>query len=148
MPPPLAGWATGLDLARLPDDLALAARQFLSRAGGMSPQVRDDMGNRLAAAVGSHVTPPPPPGTPTWAYLAAVLAERRHRELARMQPGWGPHPGWGAAPGWGPQGRPGPYAGTPAPQPAYAPPAPPAYAPTPSAPAQSPRDDGPFTLPS
>jgi uncharacterized RDD family membrane protein YckC len=31
MPPPLAAWAAGLDLSRVPDDLALAARQYLSR---------------------------------------------------------------------------------------------------------------------
>ena len=30
MPPQLAGWASGLDLSRVPDDLAMAARQYLS----------------------------------------------------------------------------------------------------------------------
>jgi uncharacterized RDD family membrane protein YckC len=84
MPPPLAGWATGLDLSRLPDDLALAARQFLTRAGELSPAAREDMGSRIATAVAAVTAPPPPPGTPPWAFLAAVLAERRRRELARM----------------------------------------------------------------
>jgi uncharacterized RDD family membrane protein YckC len=84
MPPPLAGWATGLDLSRLPDDLALAARQFLTRAGELSPAAREDMGFRIATAVAAVTAPAPPPGTPPWAFLAAVLAERRRRELARM----------------------------------------------------------------
>ena len=84
MPPPLAGWATTLDLSRLPDDLALAARQFLSRAAELSPAAREDMGSRIVAAMQSVTTPPPPPGTPPWAYLAAVLAERRRRELLRL----------------------------------------------------------------
>ena len=87
MPPALAGWAGGLDLSRLPDDLALAARQFLARQGELAPAVRATMGDRLAAAVAAATAPPPPPGTPAWAFLAAVLAERRRRELDRPAPG-------------------------------------------------------------
>ena len=52
MPPPLAGWAARLDLSRVPDDLALAARQFLSRASELSPPARDEMGAWLAASAG------------------------------------------------------------------------------------------------
>ena len=37
MPPPLAAWAAGLDLSQVPDDLALAARQFLARIGELAP---------------------------------------------------------------------------------------------------------------
>jgi len=79
MPPPLAGWAQTLDLARLPDELALSVRSFLARAPQMSPASRAELGDRLSAAVGSFTAPPPPPGTPGWAYLTAVLAERRRR---------------------------------------------------------------------
>jgi uncharacterized RDD family membrane protein YckC len=110
MPPGLEGWAYGLDLSRLPDDLALAARQYVARAGDLAPEVRDAMGARLAAAVDAVVSPPPPHGVPPWSYLSAVLAERRRRELARLaptgaaQPGWGPprppQP-WGQPPEWG-----------------------------------------------
>lgn len=83
MPPPLAGWAQALDLSRLSDELALSVRSFLSRAPSMSEASRADLGNRLAAAVAAVTSPPPPPGTPGWAYLTAVLAERRRRaELA------------------------------------------------------------------
>lgn len=84
MPPPLAAWAAGLDLSQVPDDLALAARQFLARAGELAPSVRDEMGARLADAMATVTAPPPPPGTPAWAFLAALLAERRNRELARL----------------------------------------------------------------
>ena len=105
MPPPLAGWAAGLDLSRLPDDLALAARQFLSRAGELSPAAREDLGSRIATAVAAVTAPAPPPGTPPWAFLAAVLAERRRRELARM-----------GVPAGFPPGQP-PYAAPPPPAP-------------------------------
>ena len=85
MPPPLAAWAQTLDLSRLPDDLALSVRSFLSRAAQMSDGSRADLGNRLTAAVAAVTAPPPPPGTPGWAYLTAVLAERRRRaELAAV----------------------------------------------------------------
>ena len=40
MPPALAGWAVGADIARLPDGLAMAVRQFLGRAAGLSPASR------------------------------------------------------------------------------------------------------------
>ena len=92
MPPPLAGWATTLDLGRVPDDLALAARQFLGRFQDLAPDVRESMGSRLAAAMAAVTTPPPPPGVPAWAFLSAVLAERRRRELARMLPPAGYQP--------------------------------------------------------
>lgn len=84
MPPPLASWATSLDLSRLPDDLALAARTFLTRRTTMTPAAQEDLAQRLAGQVSTVVSPPPPPGTPAWAYLAAVLAERRQRAVARQ----------------------------------------------------------------
>lgn len=84
MPPQLAGWAQRLDLSRVPDDLALASRQFLARSPELAPQVREEMGASLARALVDVTTPPPPPGVPTWAFLAAVLAERRRRETLRL----------------------------------------------------------------
>ncbi len=83
MPPPLATWATTLELSRLPDNLALSARQFLSRARDLSVDVRHSMGSRIAYEVSQHVAPAPPPGCPPEPYLAAVLAERRRREEVR-----------------------------------------------------------------
>lgn len=84
MPPPLAGWASGLDLSGLRDDLALSARQFLARSADLTPAAREQLGGQLVAAVSTAVRPPPPPGTPGWAVLSAVLAERRRREEQRL----------------------------------------------------------------
>ena len=123
MPPPLAGWATTLDLSRVPDDLALAARQFLSRAGELSPAAREDMGSRIVAALQSVTAPAPPPGTPPWAFLSAVLAERRRRELLRLGAPAAPGP-----PGWPTPPTVATYAPGP---PAPAPPPPPPAAPDP-----------------
>lgn len=129
MPPQLAAWAATLDLSRMPDDLALAVRGFLSRAGELRPDARDRLGAQLASAVSACTSPAPPVGTPGWAYLAAVIAERRRRDEARLPTGarsspWQPPPptpGWGPAPdrpSWGdsapPVGSPPPV-GTPPP---------------------------------
>ncbi len=96
MPPPLAAWAAGLDLARLDAGLAGSARQFVGRAQQMTPTAREQLGTQLVAAVGAVVTPPAPPGTPGWAYLAAVLAERRRRDTpatyGQTGPAYGPAP--------------------------------------------------------
>jgi hypothetical protein len=140
MPPALAGWAAGLDLSRLPDDLALAARQFLTRAGELSPAAREDMGSRIASAVAAVTAPAPPTGTPPWAFLAAVLAERRRRELARMGVPAAPLPPYGAPPP--PYGAPPPPYAAPGPRPP-AQPAPPQ--PRPAAPSDLP--PGPFAPP-
>lgn len=85
MPPQLTEWARLLDLSRFPDDLALSVRQFVARQHELRPEARTAMGNQLVAAVRSAVTPDPPPGTPGWAYLSAVLAERRRREEERSR---------------------------------------------------------------
>ena len=99
MPPPLAAWAQTLDLARLPDDLALSVRSFLARAPQMSDAARAELGGRLAAAVGAVTAPPPPPGTPGWAYLTAVLAERRRRaEMSAPPPTYAPPPAYAPPP--------------------------------------------------
>ncbi|WP_169950511.1 RDD family protein [Microbispora sp. H11081] len=108
MPPPLASWAATLELSGLSDDLAHTARQYLSRWQQLSPQVREEMGLRVAAQVGARVAPPPPPGVPPYAYLAAVLAERRRREeirLARARTAPAPYgpQGYGVQ-GYGPRG--------------------------------------------
>lgn len=103
MPPQLAEWAAQADLAGLSDELALSVRQFLARADDLTPQAREELGSRLVQAVLGAVTPPPPAGTPGWAILSAVLAERRRRDEARLsvpvlQPVWGPAPAVGPTP--------------------------------------------------
>lgn len=84
MPPPLVGWAAALDLSRFNDTLALQCRQFLGRADELSDEARERLGGSLVAAVQAAIVTPPPPGTPGWAYLSAVLAERRRREEQRL----------------------------------------------------------------
>lgn len=84
MPPGLAGWATTLELSRLPEELAATARQYLSRWHQLSPAVQYEMGQRISAQFASYVSPPPPPTAPPYAYLAAVLAERRRRTAVRL----------------------------------------------------------------
>jgi uncharacterized RDD family membrane protein YckC len=80
-PPHLTAWAYHAEVARLPDGLALTVRQFLNRAAQLHPASRVELGSRLTAEVGRYVQPLPPAGTHPEDFLAAVLAERRRREV-------------------------------------------------------------------
>ncbi|MEC4764639.1 RDD family protein [Mycobacterium sherrisii] len=117
MPPSLAWWAASLQLSNLDAGRAELARQFLSRASQLEPQLRLQMSYRIAGDVVSRIAPPPPPGAPPELVLAAVLAERHRRELARLRPAMPPGPA-GSPPGpWAPAPPyPGPAASQPAPQ--------------------------------
>ncbi|MEV4894545.1 RDD family protein [Nonomuraea sp. NPDC055795] len=84
MPPQLAAWAARLELSQLPDEVASAARQYLSRWYDLAPAVQHEMGVRIANQVASYVSPAAPGGAPPHAYLSAVLAERRRREEVRL----------------------------------------------------------------
>lgn len=90
-PPPLppvpyhlAGWITGADIARLPDPLAVAARQFLNRIATLNPASRARLGGQLAADMSRFVAPPPPMAVHPEEYLVAVLAERHRRALGQL----------------------------------------------------------------
>jgi uncharacterized RDD family membrane protein YckC len=135
MPYPLLGWAQAQDLSMLPDDLALTARQYLTRMSELRPEIAARMGLELAEEMARYV--PPPPNVPPWAFLAAVTAERRARQMLkaeterraaweqaqRMRVGVGAPYGQ-AYPGQAYPGQPqGSYAPAPAPQ--YLPPQPP-----------------------
>lgn len=110
MPPSLAWWASSLQLSGLSAGQAEVARQFLSRATQLDRQLRLQMAYRIAGDVVARIAPPPPPGAPPELVLAAVLAERHRRELARLRPIM-PAPGsMGPAP-WPPRG--GAYQGPP-----------------------------------
>ncbi|GGD22977.1 RDD family protein [Nocardioides daphniae] len=85
MPPELATWARSADLAPLPTAVTLGVRQFLARGASLTPQARMATGTALVAQVQAYVAPPPPPGTHPEAYLVAVMAERRERDLARLR---------------------------------------------------------------
>ena len=80
--PSLAAWADTIDIRRLPDGLALTVRQFLTRAPGLHPSSRDELGRSLAAELMPFVSPVPPAGTHPEAMLSTVLAVRRDREYA------------------------------------------------------------------
>lgn len=83
-PPPLLAWATTLDLTRLDDGLALAARQYLDRLPQLAEPDRFRLGRALWAEVAAVISPPPPWSAPDWVYLSAVLAERGRRAALRM----------------------------------------------------------------
>jgi uncharacterized RDD family membrane protein YckC len=85
MPPSLALWASSLQLNGLGPHQAELARQFLSRATQLEPRLREQMAYRIAGDVVARIAPPPPPGVPPQLVLAAVLAERHRRELARLR---------------------------------------------------------------
>ena len=85
MPPQLAAWAAGADIARLPDGLAMAVRQFLMRAPLLSPQSRATLGIQLCDEVSAFVAPQPPAGTHPEVVLAAVIADRRRRDAIRLE---------------------------------------------------------------
>lgn len=82
MPPELARWAWQADIRPLPGPQALAARTFLQRASSMNPASRQAMGQQIAAELAARVSPAPPAGTHPERLIAAVLCERRDRELA------------------------------------------------------------------
>jgi uncharacterized RDD family membrane protein YckC len=84
MPQALAPWAAVLDLTGLSDSLALAVRHYLARNRRFAEPTRSRLGHALASEVAACTSPPPPPGTPGWAYLAAVLAERHRRSALRL----------------------------------------------------------------
>lgn len=84
MPLGLGPWASTLDLTGLDDDLALALRHYLARNRRLRDPARTRLGQQLAREVAQVTSPPPPPGTPGWAYLAAVHAERHARAMRRL----------------------------------------------------------------
>ena len=85
MPPYLQRWAAAVELSGLGPAQTEMARQFLARAPELTPAIRDEMAYRVTADVVARISPPPPPGTPATDVLAAVLAERHSRELARLR---------------------------------------------------------------
>jgi uncharacterized RDD family membrane protein YckC len=85
VPMPLADWVTRLDLTGLDDELTATVRGFLGRVHELSGEARERIGAELVAQVRAVITPAPPPDTPGWAYLSAVLAERTRRSYQRMR---------------------------------------------------------------
>lgn len=84
VPTHLRPWATVADIGRVPDGTARRAAMFVRQAGRMSPLSREETVRSLATELSHYVAPLPPPGTSPHDFLAAVLAERRRRETARL----------------------------------------------------------------
>ncbi|MDT3439020.1 MULTISPECIES: RDD family protein [unclassified Pseudofrankia] len=142
VPAPLAGWVVGLDLTGLDDELTGTVRGFLGRVHELSPEAQERIGADLVAQVRAVVTPPPPPGTPGWAYLSAVLAERTRRSYRRLRAVSRARYGPGEIPGVPLHYYPGhlltPEVLAPPPPPAYVGPQPPGGYPIPGPPSGSP----------
>ena len=77
VPPALAAWARSLDVTRLPDALAIEARQYLGRQGELAPEVVDGLGRRIATEISQYVSPPAPPNA------GARVHRRRPRRAPR-----------------------------------------------------------------
>jgi len=115
VPGHLVPWAFSLELSRLTDDLANTVREYLARFTELEPAAREAIGEALAAKVAQATAPPPPVPMVGPAYLSAVLAERRRRELARLAAQssmFGPGGAFGSSRFQSPHGV-GPYAAVP-----------------------------------
>ncbi|MEU4603060.1 RDD family protein [Kribbella sp. NPDC023972] len=84
VPGHLVQWAQSLELSRLSDELANAAREYLARYTELLPDARAAIGDALAYRVSQVTAPAPPVALVAPAFLSAVLAERRRRELNRL----------------------------------------------------------------
>lgn len=84
VPPRLQAWSAAADIGRIPDATVRRASQFIRQAGRMAPLSRAEMAASIASELSAHVAPPPPGETSPDDYLAAVVAEHRSRELARL----------------------------------------------------------------
>lgn len=82
VPPPwLTGWVAQLDMSGLPEDLALATRQYLTRLPTLTPDTQAGLGHALLQAVCARLRVSPPTGYPPVQILGAVVAERQRRAL-------------------------------------------------------------------
>ncbi|MFD0362200.1 RDD family protein [Nocardia sp. GCM10030253] len=80
-PPWLTGWAGQLELSGIPEDLALAVRQYLTRFRTLTPAVQANLGQALVIALCQRLQVRPPVGYPPVQVLGAVIAERQRRTL-------------------------------------------------------------------
>lgn len=80
VPAPLVPWARNAEIAKLPDGVAVAARQFLERRWQMTPAARTIMAKNFRDQLSERVAPQPPFAVPDEEYIMAVIAERSARE--------------------------------------------------------------------
>jgi len=115
VPGHLVRWAQSLELSRLSDELANTARDYLGRFTELRPEARTALGDALAYRVAQVTAPAPPVPLIAPAFLSAVLAERRRRELNRLataRPHTGPFANPYSVPA-GPFAPPSPYGAQP-----------------------------------
>ncbi|HIT76420.1 MAG TPA: RDD family protein [Candidatus Avipropionibacterium avicola] len=84
VPPELAAWAARLELGRVPSELLTAARQFIQRRQRLLRHPRTSIAKDLASKIYARTSPPPPSPLEPEDYLAVVVAERRRREIDRI----------------------------------------------------------------
>ncbi|WP_280397295.1 RDD family protein [Nocardia carnea] len=77
----LTGWSAELDLTGMPEELALAVRQYLTRINTLTPAAQHEIGQALVAAVCSRLRVAAPAGYPPVQILGSVIAERQRRSL-------------------------------------------------------------------
>lgn len=115
VPGHLVMWAQSLELSRLSDDLANTCREYLARYMELEVSARVAIGDALAYRVGQVTAPAPPVHIIAPAFLSAVLAERRRRELARLATARATYTTNPYATPTGPFAQPGQYAAPPNP---------------------------------
>ncbi|MEV6274745.1 RDD family protein [Nocardia sp. NPDC051832] len=87
LPPPwLAGWVGQLDLTGIPEDLALAIRQYLTRLRTLTPAAQSGLGQQLVSAVCTRLQVTAPANYPPVQILGAIIAERQRRALTPAGP--------------------------------------------------------------
>ncbi|MFI9507632.1 RDD family protein [Nocardia sp. NPDC052566] len=82
VPPPwLANWVVQLDLSGIPEDLALAMRQYETRFRTLTPAAQVGLGQSLVITVCTRLGVAPPGNFPAMQIIGAVIAERQRRAL-------------------------------------------------------------------
>ncbi|MGM7647246.1 RDD family protein [Nocardia sp. JW2] len=76
-PPWLTGWAAQLDPTGLSDDLATAARQYLTRLRTLTPAAQHHLGTKLAESMCAAVRTQVPAGYPPYHVIGAILSRRQ-----------------------------------------------------------------------
>ncbi|NKX87230.1 RDD family protein [Nocardia coubleae] len=80
-PPWLTGWAAQLDPTDLSDDLATAARQYLTRLRTLTPAAQHHLGTKLAESMCAAVRTQVPAGYPPYHVIGAILSRRQQLSL-------------------------------------------------------------------
>lgn len=83
IPPQLSGWATIVDVARMPTQLSRRIGQFLAQATTYDPARRAYLAQELATEAAPYVNPVPPLDPEL--FLAGITVVRREREAGALR---------------------------------------------------------------